>query len=194
MTQIANYWQYVDNFCPALPDPRLPISQQMQWVNPNSTITPWTGVEPDNYNYAIFDTRPHDLDFIQDQCFYKIDMTHRRKRIQGWMSVYVTEEHEKFNQVAPQLKPIAYWRSKTAKPYRTRRTIMQRELRANTAAGSITTEERLWQMGFFDVYKHKYLDDESYLKVVGVPRGIAQDLLYEHGDYKVDDSNESVLL
>lgn len=194
MPQILAQWHYVYNFCPTLPDPRLPVSQHMQWQNPNSDVTPWTGVEPDNYNYAIFDTKWHDLKFVEDQCFYEIDMTFRNKHIKGWISMYITEEHEVFNQSVATMRPNAYWVNKKPKAIRTRKTMMEKELRANFPAGKITTEERLWQMGYFNVYKHKYLDDESYLKVVGVPRSIAQDLLYEHGDDKVDDSNESYIL
>jgi hypothetical protein len=179
----ANHWQYINPHCPTLVDPRLGISKQMEWSNPNSTITPWTGIEPDNYNYAMFDLRPHELEFIQDQCWYRIDMIIRRKQVKGWFSVYHTLDNVAFNRAILKIQPQAVWRHPKPTPVRIRKTLMQKEMRANTGATNLTTEERLWQMGYFNVYKHKYLDDEAYLKVVGTPRGIALNPVHEELDY-----------
>lgn len=176
----ASNWQYIDPHCPILVDPRLAISKHMAWANPNNATTPYNGIEPDNYNYAIFDTQPHDLE-IEHQCWYKIDTVVRRKQIQGWMSVYYTDNNIAFNQAVIKIQPQAHWRHPKPHPIRNHKTLLQREVRLN--GPSLTTEERLWQMGYFNVYKHKYLDDEAYLKVVGTPRGIALNPVHEELDY-----------
>ena len=155
----ASNWQYIDPHCPTLIDPRLAISKQMAWANPNNPVTPYNGIEPDNYNYAIFDLRPHDLDFVELQCWHKIDTTIRRKPVKGWFSVFYTDNKQAFNEAIIKIQPQAYWHHTKPHPIRNRKTLLQREVRLN--GPSLTTEERLWQMGYFNFSKNKNLDKKA---------------------------------
>jgi hypothetical protein len=172
---IHNYWQYIDEVCPELIDPRLPVCKHMSWSSPGTTMTNYIGCEPDNYNSAIFDIKPHDMPWVRDQCFYYIDTTFKRKTIKGWMSLYVVTDSEKyqFNREILKLQPPAVWRYGNAKAIREKRTLIQRGAGYVTRNGTVnlTAEERLYQMGYYEKLKNKYFDDEIFLKVVGEPRG-----------------------
>jgi hypothetical protein len=180
------YWQYIDNTCPTLADPRMPVTRHIAWQLP-TTVTMYSGAEPDNYNFAIFDTRPHDLKFIQHQCWYKVDQLINRKRVQGWMGLYVAEERLQsilFNREILKIQPRAVWRYNKAKLIRTKRTELQREkLHYKKETGYLTTEERLYQQGYYEKFKNKYFDDEKFLRVVGKPRGFVLNPEPEALDY-----------
>lgn len=180
------HWQYISENCPNLPDPRIPVIRHMSWQMPTS-LSLYAGAEPDNYNLGIFDTRPHDLMFIQHQCWYKIDQVFKRKRVVGWIGLYVAEERLQtilFNREILKLQPPAVWRFDRAKPLRTKRTELQREkFHYKRTDGFLTTEERLYQMGYYEKLKNKYFDDEALFKVVGTPRGIVQNPIQEELDY-----------
>ena len=172
------YWQYINDSCPLIFDPRIHITRQMSWLRVGEE-TNWTGVEPDNYNYAIFDSKPHDLKFIKDQCWYRTNEKFRKKKILGWMSVYVITDREEiflFNREVLRLQPHAVWRYDKAYPVRPKNTILRREKqRGKHSENNLTTEERLYQMGYYEKLETKYFDDEVKLKVnLGTPRGIVQ--------------------
>ena len=181
------HWQYIKNDCTPLPDPRFAVVRHMAWQMPPPTgLTLYAGAEPDNYNLGIFDTRPHDLMFIQHQCWYKIDQMFKRKRVVGWIGLYVAEERLQtilFNKEILKLQPPAVWRFDRAKPIRTKRTELQRErVYINRSNERLTTEERLYQQGYYEKFKNKYFDDEQFLKVVGTPRGIVLNPIPEELD------------
>ena len=171
------YWQHIGDLCPPLPDPRIYVTRHMAWQMP-SDISLYVGVEPDNYNFCIFDDKPYDLKFIQHQCWYKVDYMFRRKRINGWFSLYVAEERLQsilFNREILKIQPQGVWRYPRAKPIRTKRTELQREkFHPKNKIGQLTTEERLYQQGYYESLKNKYFDNERFLKVVGQPRGCVQ--------------------
>jgi hypothetical protein len=180
------YWQYIDNTCPTLADPRMPVTRHIAWQLP-TTLSLYSGAEPDNYNFAIFDTKPHDFKFIQHQCWYKVNQTIKRQPVQGWMGLYVAEERLQvilFNREILKIQPRAVWRYNKAKLIRTKRTELQREkLHVKKETGLLTTEERLYQMGYYEKLKNKYFDDEHLFKVVGTPRGTVQSPIPEELDY-----------
>jgi len=173
----TQYWQYINDNCPPLPDPRIQVTRHIAWQMPTD-LSLYTGVEPDNYNFGIFDSKPYDLKFIQNQCWYKIDQNIKRKRIHGWFSLYVAEERLQsilFNREILKIQPQAVWRYPRAKLIRTKRTELQRErFHVKKETGFLTTEERLYQQGYYEKFRTKYFDDEQFLKVVGRPRGCVQ--------------------
>ena len=182
----SQYWQYISENCPSLPDPRIAVTRHMAWQIPTS-ISLSVGVEPDNYNFGIFDSKPYDLKFIQHQCWYKIDQMFKRKRVIGWVSLYVAEERLQailFNREMLKLQPQAVWRYDKAKLVRPKKTELQREkFHYKRTDGFLTTEERLYQMGYYEKLKTKYFDDEALFKVVGTPRGAVQNPIQEELDY-----------
>lgn len=191
MSQIISYWQYIDQNCPQLFDPRVNISQHMAWILP-SGVSNYRGAEPDNYNFAVFDQQPRELKFIKEQCWYKVNQTHRRIRITGWMSVYVadcTEAATLFNREILKIQPQAVWRFPRAKPMRIKRTLIDREnIFRPKSDTNFTTEERLWQMGYYENLQNKYFNgDERFIKVVGTPRGCVLNYQQEVDNEKVED-------
>jgi hypothetical protein len=186
---LSRNWQYIDTQVSGLVDPRLVITKHLDWTMTSCPDTTWTGCEPDNYNFAIYDTKPHDLMFIQHQCFYYLDKTINTRKYKGWMSLYVAEEKLHavlFNREILKLQPQAVWRYATAKPIRPRRPLLNRENNYSNRS-TFTTEERLFQQGYYEKFKSKYFDDEKLLKVVGTPRGAVLDYQPEVDSY--DDSN-----
>jgi hypothetical protein len=163
-------WQFIDNSIDRLPDPRVSIAVLSAWAPLKSNNRQSTGVEPDNYNFAVFDSRPHDLKFIENSTFYISE----HLGLTGWFSVYVAEEKLQavlFNREMLKLQPRAVWRYSRAQPVRPMMPLLQREKTCNNKH-YITTEERLWQQGYYENLQRKYFDgDERFLKVVGKPRG-----------------------
>jgi len=170
----SDYWQYIDQTVEKLTDPRLPVTKHIEWTLPTGPST-YTGAEPDNYNLAIYTHRPIDLVFIADQCFYRVDKIVSRRKYQGWMSLYVAEERLQtilFNREILKLQPWAVWRYPHAKLIREKRQLVNREVTyINRQGDNFSTEERLWQQGYYEKLRTKYFDDEAFFKVVGTPRG-----------------------
>ena len=172
------YWKYRQEESFSLFDPRTHISRHIAWQRTGEE-THWTGVEPDNYNYAIFDNKPHDIKFIKDQCWYKVNEVFRTNKIQGWVSAYVIDTKEDiflFNRELLIIQPQAVWRYDKSQPLRPKRTQLQRERTSGKRADyNLTTEERLYQMGYYEKLETKYFDDEIKFKVnLGTLRGVVQ--------------------
>jgi len=173
-TNPSYYWQYIDSKLEKLSDPRLPITKHIQWTLPTGPST-YSGAEPDNYNLAIYDHKPHDFKFIEHQCFYLVDKKVSRRTYNGWISLYIAEERLQtilFNREILKIQPQAVWRFPRAKLLREKRSLVNREVTyTNRVSNNFSTEERLYQMGYYEKLKNKYFDDEKFLKVVGTPRG-----------------------
>ena len=190
MPTISSYWQYIDHNCPPLLDPRVNITKQMAWIMP-SRATNTIGVEPDNYNLAIFNDRPCDMKFIKDQCWYKIDQTFRRNKIRGWIGVYIADTPEEqflFNREVLVLQPRAVWRYPNARARREKRPLLERENQYKPkSATNFTTEERLYQLGYFEKLQNKYFyGDERFIKVLGTPRGCVLNPIYQSNESEAD--------
>lgn len=178
--RIASHWQMIDPLCVPLPDPRIMVSRQLGWSGAaysDKTHSEWTGVEPDNYNLAIFDTRPHDFKFIQNQCWYQVtDLHHYAQKFSGWFSLYVAEERLQtilFNREIVRLQPRAVWRFNQAKLIRQRQPLLSREsVYTNRNEQNYTTEERLYQMGYFEEFANKYFAgrENDFSARIGQPR------------------------
>jgi hypothetical protein len=167
-------WQFIDNSINRLPDPRVSIAVVSGWIPLKSDNRQSTGVEPDNFNFAVFDDKPHDLKFIQHSAFYR----NQHHGVSGWFSVYVAEERLQsvlFNREMLKIQPQAVWRYKKAKPVRPYIPLLQKEVHGPNKH-VMTADERLWQQGYYTNFQHKYFDgDERFLKVVGKPRGFVLD-------------------
>jgi len=174
-------WQFIDSSIDRLPDPRVSIAVLSGWAPLKSDSRQSTGVEPDNFNFAVFDQHPHDLKFIENSVFYKS----QHSIIPGWFSLYVAEEKSQvvlFNREMLKIQPRAVWRYSRAKPVRPIIPLLQREKTCNNKH-YITVEERLWQQGYYTNLQHKYFDgDEKFIRVVGKPRGFVLDLQPEVED------------
>ena len=178
-------WQFIDTSIDRLPDPRVSIAVLTAWAPLKSDNRQSMGVEPDNYNFAIYDDKPLDLKFIQNSVFYKSN----HPGLTGWFSLYVVEEKSQatlFNQAVLKIQPQAVWRYSRAKPVRPYKPLLQKDI-SGPNKNYMTAEERLWQQGYYEKFQHKYFDgDERFIKVVGKPRGFVLEVhpLDElHSDY-----------
>lgn len=178
-------WQFIDNSINRLPDPRLSLAVLTAWTPVKSHNRQRLGVEPDNYNFAVFDKEPHDLKFIENSAFY----LSQTSGVSGWFSVYVAEKRLQsvlFNREILKIQPQAVWRYGRAQPIRPVTPLLQMEKTGNNTC-SMTPEERLWQTGYYENLQRKYFDgDERFIKVIGKPRGFV--LNYQP---EVDDSGDS---
>lgn len=171
------HWQYIGGKITELIDPRMAVTKHMQWVAPwaKSGLTTWTGVEPDNYNLAICDYKPHDLKFIENSVFYRREKMQDKKKQQYWISLYIGIERLQvilFNQAVIAQQPYAFWKHPTAKLIRGKRKLINKESYhvKSTAKNNFSTEERLYQMGYYHKFKDKYFDEEKFFRIVGTPR------------------------
>jgi hypothetical protein len=175
-------WQFIDSTVNRLPDPRVSIAVLSAWTPLKTDNRQNNGVEPDNYNFAVYDDKPHDLKFIENSVFYKSN----HQGLTGWFSLYIAEERSQatlFNQAIIKLQPRAVWRYSRAKPIRPVKTILPKERDQRIRTAGLTAEERLWQQGYFTNLQHKYFDgDEKFIRVVGEPRGLVLDLQPEVDD------------
>jgi hypothetical protein len=113
---------------------------------------------------------------MEHQCFYQLDTVFLRQRLQGWFSVYVATERLQtilFNREMLKIQPKAVWRYAHAKLIREKRVMLNREQGySNRADDNFSTEERLYQMGYYEKLKNKYFSsEEKFIAVVGRPRG-----------------------
>jgi len=176
-------WQFIDKTIDRLPDPRVSVAILTGWSPIDTNHRQTHGVEPDNYNFAVYDDKPHDLKFIENSVFY----SSQHPSLSGWFSLYVIEEKLQailFNREMLKIQPKAVWRYQYAKPVRPVKTLLPRESSAKIRNPSLTVEERLWQTGYYANLQHKYFDgDEKFIKVVGLPRGFVLNYQPEVDDY-----------
>jgi hypothetical protein len=175
-------WKY---FRPAdfLPDPRAVIARQMDW-NASWDIqpSPWNGMEPDEYTHGICHSKPVDLPFIEDQCFFYV------QKFDLWCSMYYIDKDEHanlLNREVIKLQPLAIWNTPKRKHFtkKVKKNLIQREFkRPNSTIGSAA--ERLFQMGYYSVLQDKYFTgNEEYLFTrVGTARVVADELEFEDED------------
>jgi hypothetical protein len=131
--------------------------------------------EPDNYNRAVFDLKPYDCEFIEDQVFY-FD-TNRN----AWFSVYYVpdDQVEEFNTWIEQFEPQAFWQHLNAPKIRQQRPLLW--CRNNVSERFLTDNERLYTMGYYDELKIKYFsDDTTYVdSLLGDARALLKDFVPE---------------
>ncbi len=149
-------------------DPRLPIVKHTAWVQDirqgkTFNKTP----EPDNYNFAVFAARPHEIPDIVYQCWY-------RDRLRGgWFSMCVLQNTQETHIAHTWLQNnpwYAYWTYIAAPAIRQPMSIIQQQTYKKNTKPEPTPDERLYQMGFYQGLLDKGLDEISMQRIVGTPR------------------------
>jgi hypothetical protein len=197
-TNAITYWKIFDLKIKQIIDPRTELTYHVGWTNPGSKPSLWSGPEPDNYNFAIFDHRPHELKFIKDQVWYKLNQIYRRTKLNGWMSLYYTDDpelHAEIKRSIIRIQPRAFWQHPKPIPMRRKRTMMEREnVYKPRSSTNFTTEERLWQLGYYENFKVKYFgDSERFAGSVGTPRGAVLNPYYLNDDMDYTDDDIGVV-
>jgi hypothetical protein len=171
MRKIERYWCMSpgERFAQPLPDPRIAVVSHIDWV-PNK-YSNWSRPEPDNYNRAIFDNKAIYIEGIRNQCWYR---DHRRG---GWFSLYYVkgDEAEVFVDYIKANRVRAFWNYKSVA---VRSIIPRIDLESKRNYGKImnlTVDERLYDLGFYNMLLDKGLDPEYLQKIVGTRRDIKID-------------------
>lgn len=145
-------------------DPRIAITRQIGWIRPTAYETEYSVPEPDDYNFAIYAQKPVDCTLLEDQVFYKKLDTNM------WWSVYYVPDNKKAEFLRwMELQDIgAYWSSNRSSTFRKRRPMLY--TRKNKP--ELTTEERLYAMGYYTNLAAKYFseDDTMLLERLGPAR------------------------
>ncbi len=149
-------------------DPRLPIVKHTAWVqdiHQGKTFnkTP----EPDNYNFAIFAAGPHEIPDIVYQCWYRDRMRG------GWFSLCVLRSPEETHIAHTWLQNnpwYAYWVYTSAPAIRQSMSMIAQQTYKKNTKLEPTTDERLYQLGFYEGLLAKGLDEINLQRMVGTPR------------------------
>jgi hypothetical protein len=162
-----------------LPDPRLAIARQLYWSKSCNEYTDYTQPEPDNYNRAVYDTKRHFCEFIEDQVFY-YDLRRR-----AWISVYYVPQHlfTEWQTWCDLRDPPAWWRQHKPVKLRQKKTVLY--TRANISQKEITDNERLYSLGYFDTLKDKlkyFHEGTNLTSRLGLPRDRLDELLQDVED------------
>jgi hypothetical protein len=129
-------------------DPRLAIAKHIGWNKPLGNETDYTTPEPDHYNYAVFNARPWECPFLEDQVFYK------DKKLNGWWSVYYVPESQR-DEFLTWADPRPFdicWTPMRVTRMRTRRPLLY----AKTHSVEQTIHERLYTMGYYDELQNEF--------------------------------------
>lgn len=178
-------WNYTKYFKPDkdLIDPRLAIARHIAWHRGTTPDTDRSVPEPDNFNRAIFANKPYDCDFIEDQVFY-FD-----KSRNNWFSVYYVpdEQVDEFNLWIDKLEPNAFWQHLNAPKIRLQRSLLW--TRDNKSQKTLTDNERLHTLGYYEDLKVKYFsDDATYVdSLLGESRDLLKNFVPEEQSDEVED-------
>ena len=138
-------------------DPRDQIAIHIGWSRPGEKKpTTWSCPEPDNYNEALFATKPIDCPYVKNQVFY-LD-----SKNQGWWSVYYIKDNLTYDKFCSWLLTQSYsirWHHTRPIPVRTK----QGALHTRLSATELTDAERLYQMGYYEILSSKYSVDATTL-------------------------------
>ena len=134
-------------------DPRIAISKHIAWVRPCAMETEYCLPEPDDYNYGVLGKEIVECKFIEDNVFYKDLNTDM------WWSIYYVpkDKVEKFLTWLEQQTFELYWNSQRSGTLRNKRPLLY--VRKNQP--ELTTEERLYSMGYYANLHSKYFSDND---------------------------------
>jgi hypothetical protein len=183
-------WNYTRHFKPKrdLIDPRIAIARHIGWHRGTAPDTEHSVPEPDNYNRAIFANKPVDCEFIEDQVFY-----FDKQRL-NWFSIYYVpdEQVEEFNLWVEKIEPTALWQHLNAPKIRPQRSLLW--CRDNKSSRTLTDNERLHTMGYYEELKVKYFnDDTAYVdSLLGEARALLENFVPEEQSDADDCNNSSV--
>lgn len=177
------YWELhnTEDWNEALPDPRLAVTRWTGWdggrMYAGRHVTTWSFPEPDNINAAIWHNKPHHIEGISYQMWY------RDRARGGWFSLYYIDDNNRtvFDWYINQTAIWASWdHPKSTKP---RERISGIELDSRRWTGEVgktqhTFEERLHLQGFFSKLVDKGVDPKYVERIVGNVRPEARAFEY----------------
>jgi hypothetical protein len=134
-------------------DPRFPIAQHINWTRPTGTITAYSGLEPDNYNYCVLAKSPMECDFIKDHVFYRDQTTSN-----WWTAYYVPKKQ--WNQFIKWIEDqdcICRWYHTKPAALRHKKGLLYN--RANTPEFSF--DEVLFTQGYYAKLNDKLFSDND---------------------------------
>lgn len=136
------------------PDPRFPIAYHIGWTRPTQKLeTDWSTPEPDNYNRAILARKPIECEFVRDAVYY-FDAERS-----AWWTVYCVpkDQLDQFDQWVQEQDYQLRWYQPHPAATRCRKGLLY-----NRKNGSeMTTEERLYTMGYYAKLSSKYFSDDD---------------------------------
>jgi hypothetical protein len=170
MTKIItrNTWVFARGRQPYefIKDPRVFVTKQMNWERVNiagfPNYTRWTGVEPDNYTHCIWHRHAVFIEHIEHQCWYR-DYANG-----GWLSMYVVEDTDRFQDYLDNLDWWGHWRAcRSNKPrLKISKIAHEHNIKWGKNAGR-TLDERLYDLGHYDRLVALGCDPEWILKYAG---------------------------
>lgn len=134
-------------------DPRFPIAQHIGWVRPTHNETEYFVPEPDNYNRAVMAPKPLECPFIEDQVFYR-DLERN-----AWWSIYYVPQHlaNRYDLWINNQTVIYRWWQPNPAAMRQRRPLLYNRINSH----EMTTNERLYTMGYYANLHSKYFSDDD---------------------------------
>jgi hypothetical protein len=141
-------------------DPRLALAKHIGWNRPVGNETEYSLPEPDDFNYAVYDDKPHDCMLIENQVFYK------DKKSLGWWTLYYVPE-ELLQDFFTWANPIDFkicWIPQRPSKMRRRRPLLHTRM----CAPEQTPYERLYTMGYYDELQNEF--DIDITETLGKPR------------------------
>ncbi len=174
----------LEGYRPPVPliDPRIAVARHIEWVRPSGPDTEWSVPEPDAYNRAILDAKPHFCEFISEQIWY-----HDQYR-QGWIGLYYVDDNDsaKFDAWLSDILPKAIWRGRGVKLRQRRGLIWNRR-----GAITLNANERLYTQGYYDFLAKYFSKGDIRLRLpVGEVRPELTDLLKQAAEQ--DPGNDPV--
>lgn len=178
-------WDVIPNFKPKhdFIDPRILVARHIGWKKTTSEYTDYSTPEPENYNRAIFTTRPMECPVIEDQVIYYDSV-----RL-GWITLMYVPDH-KLKLVDTWIcncDKLAVWHHSKPPKVKPERTLLW--TRGNMNDKNLSDNERLYTMGYFAEFKVKYFsDDATYVdSLLGPARAVLDNFVPEEQDEEVED-------
>ncbi len=171
MTKRADLaWHLKKGYEPAtvLIDPRLPIVKHMGWISSTHEGKTFNKTpEPDNYNFAVFATGPHEIEGIDLQCWY-------RDRLRGgWFSLSILQTPEETHLAHTWLQTndwLAYWLYSYAAKIRQPMSLIDRQTYRKNSKPEPCLDELLFHQGFYQGLVVKGMDEMRLQRLAGMPR------------------------
>jgi hypothetical protein len=153
-----------------LVDPRIAVARHIEWYRPSTNTTNYTIPEPENYNRAVFSSKPIEFTWAKYQVIYK-DQSRN-----GWITAcwLTAEECAKFDLWAAD-NDMTYWRHLRWGQPRKPKPMLER----GSTKAEISLDERLLTMGYYKNFVVKYFNDSPHIvkNRLGEARANLADLL-----------------
>ena len=180
---LSRFWKYLDPHLKGLIDPRLVITKHIEWNLPMGKDSTWNGVEPDNYNLAVFGKQALDCPFVDNQVFFY------NARFNGWFSMCCEQDKQLIADYIAWAKRqiiIAYWHYPKAQKVRTTKKLLEDYRKSQTPI--LTVNERLFQLNYYDKLKYKCDNEFIVERRIGKPRQVALESQQEvESQYDLED-------